>query len=210
VFNLQGSEIIFILLIALVVLGPEKLPSAIKRVMSLYHELRKLSSGFQDEFKSVLDEPLREMKSTADLMKNAADPKRFAEEMERDAERDAAAERKAKQARTAAEGMEVAGAAHLAASRAERIADIDPEIDAFADPVDGDEDDGDDDVGGGVDEDDGDDDVGGGVDDEGIKAVDVNPSVHRLSSVDLEEEDEVEPDLHSGDELEDKPEEKSA
>jgi sec-independent protein translocase protein TatB len=199
VFNLQGSEIIFILLIALVVLGPEKLPSAIKRVMSLYHELRKLSSGFQDEFKSVLDEPLREMKSTADLMKNAADPKRFAEEMERDAERDAAAERKAKQARTAAEGMEVAGAAHLAASRAERIADIDPEIDAFADPVDGD-----------GDEDDGDDDVGGGVDDEGIKAVDVNPSVHRLSSVDLEEEDEVEPDLHSGDELEDKPEEKSA
>ena len=207
-FNLQGSEIIFILLIALVVLGPEKLPSAIKRVMSLYNELRNLSSGFQDEFKSVLDEPLREMKSTADLVKNAADPKRFAEEMERDAERDAkrdaAAERKAKQARTAAEGMEAAGAAHLASSRAERIADIGPEIDAFADPVDEDEDE---------DEDDNDDVVGGGGDDdEGIKAVDVSTSVHRLSSVDLEDEDEdeFEQDVDSGDELDDKPEEKSA
>ena len=134
-FNLQGSEIIFILLIALVVLGPEKLPGAIRRVTSLYAELRKLSSGFQDEFKSVLDEPLREMKSTADLMKNAADPKRIFEEAEREAELDAAAEKKAKQARDNVAAMEAAGAAHLAQAVA-RPETSEPGVDAFADPVD--------------------------------------------------------------------------
>lgn len=131
-FNLQGSEIIFILLIALVVLGPEKLPGAIRRVTTLYAELRKMSSGFQEEFKSALDEPIREMKSTADLMKNAADPKRIAEEAEREAELEAAAERKARQASDNVAAMEAAGAAHLAAAQVP----AEPAADAFDDPVD--------------------------------------------------------------------------
>lgn len=139
-FNLQGSEIIFILLLALVVLGPEKLPGAIRRVTSLYAELRKLSSGFQDEFRSVLDEPLREMKSTADLVKQAADPKRIVEEAEREAEMEAAA-RKAAQAHHTTAAMEAAGAAHLARTATTPVAadaveaDDEPEVDAFADPV---------------------------------------------------------------------------
>ncbi len=82
-FNLQGSEIIFILLLALVVLGPEKLPGAIKRAMQTYHELRRLGSGFQDEFKSVVDEPMREMRETAQLVREQADPQRIAEDAER-------------------------------------------------------------------------------------------------------------------------------
>ena len=141
-FNLQGSEIIFILLIALVVLGPEKLPGAIRRATSLYAELRKLSSGFQSEFRSVLDEPIREMKNTADLMKSAADPKHIAEEAEREAALEAAAAKKAKQAHETSSAMEAAGAAHLAeaASATEPTAEIEPEnepdVDAFADPVD--------------------------------------------------------------------------
>lgn len=134
-FNLQGSEIIFILLIALVVLGPEKLPGAIRRITSLYTELRKMSTGFQDEFRSVLDEPMREMKSTADLMKGAADPKRIAEEAEREAEMQAAAEKKAQQARDTTAAMEAAGAAHLAAASADSD-DLDTTVDAFADPID--------------------------------------------------------------------------
>jgi sec-independent protein translocase protein TatB len=194
VFNLQGSEIIFILLIALVVLGPEKLPGAIKRVMGLYHELRKLSSGFQDEFKSVLDEPLREIKSTTDLMKNAVDPKRIAERGEREAEQEAAAERKAQQARTAAEDMEAAGAAHLAASSVAPTVEDEPEVDAFADPVD---------VEQGLF-----DDVENAADegDVGAEEADESTSVPRLSSVDLDVEPEGEPDVESGDE----PAEKSA
>lgn len=137
-FNLQGSEIIFILLIALVVLGPEKLPGAIRKVTSMYAELRKLSTGFQDEFKSALEEPMREMKSTADLMKNAASPKLIAEEAEREAALEAAAEKKAKQARDTTSAMEEAGAAHLAQTSAAPTAGDEPPIDAFADPVDDD------------------------------------------------------------------------
>jgi sec-independent protein translocase protein TatB len=93
VFNLQGSEIIFILLLALVVLGPEKLPGAVKRAMQTYAELRKIGSGFQDEFKSAIDQPMREMRETADLMKNQIDPKQIAEDAERAVEAAAAAAR---------------------------------------------------------------------------------------------------------------------
>lgn len=86
-FNLQGSEIIFILLLALVVLGPEKLPSAIRRFTQTYAEIRKMGTGFQSELKSALDEPMREMKETAGLLRDSADPAKAMAEAERDAER---------------------------------------------------------------------------------------------------------------------------
>ncbi len=79
-FNLQGSEIIFILLLALVVLGPEKLPSAIRRFTQTYGELRKMGTGFQSELKSALDEPMREMRETAQAVRDAADPDKVAAE----------------------------------------------------------------------------------------------------------------------------------
>jgi sec-independent protein translocase protein TatB len=80
VFNLQGSEIIVILLLALVVLGPEKLPDAVRRFMQTYNELRKMGQGFQSELKSALDEPMRELRDTANLIKENADPNRLFEE----------------------------------------------------------------------------------------------------------------------------------
>jgi sec-independent protein translocase protein TatB len=85
VFNLQGSEIIVILLLALVVLGPEKLPDAIRKFSQTYAELKKMGNGFQSELKTALDEPMREMRETADLVKRAADPERIAEEAESEA-----------------------------------------------------------------------------------------------------------------------------
>ena len=94
-FNLQGSEIIVILLLALVVLGPEKLPDAIRKFSQTYGELKKMGNGFQNELKSALDEPMREMRETADLVQRAADPARLAEDAENEArlraEADAAA-----------------------------------------------------------------------------------------------------------------------
>jgi sec-independent protein translocase protein TatB len=72
VFNFSGSEIVFLLLIALVVLGPEKLPEAIRRFGKTYAEIKKMSTGFQTELKSALDEPMREMRETADAFKKAA------------------------------------------------------------------------------------------------------------------------------------------
>src|SRR6187431_97271 len=65
---------------ALVVLGPEKLPNAVRQFTKTYAELKKMSNGFQSELKSALDEPMREMRETADLVRDAADPsKLFAE-----------------------------------------------------------------------------------------------------------------------------------
>jgi sec-independent protein translocase protein TatB len=71
-FNLSGSEIVFLLLIALIVLGPEKLPEAVRKFGQVYAEVKKMSSGFQSELKSALDEPMREMRETAEAFKNAA------------------------------------------------------------------------------------------------------------------------------------------
>jgi sec-independent protein translocase protein TatB len=73
VFNLAGSEIVVILLLALVVLGPEKLPDAIRRAGRIYSELKKMGNNFQSEMRSVLDEPMQEMRETADLIRKSTD-----------------------------------------------------------------------------------------------------------------------------------------
>jgi len=70
-FNLSGSELVFLLLLALIVLGPEKLPEAVRKFGRVYSELKKMSTGFQTELKSALDEPMREMRETADVLKKA-------------------------------------------------------------------------------------------------------------------------------------------
>jgi len=72
VFNLSGSELVVILLLALVVLGPDKLPDALRRAGRTYAELKKMGSNFQTEMRSALDEPMKEMRETADLLKKSA------------------------------------------------------------------------------------------------------------------------------------------
>ena len=81
-FNLQGSEIIVILLIALVVLGPERLPDAVRRFMQTYNELKKMGAGFQSEIKTAFEEPLKEMRETATVVRDAADPNKLMAEAE--------------------------------------------------------------------------------------------------------------------------------
>ena len=71
-FNIQGSELIFLLLVALIVLGPEKLPDAMRRFGKAYSEFKKMANGFQGELRSALDEPMRELRDTADVMMKAA------------------------------------------------------------------------------------------------------------------------------------------
>jgi sec-independent protein translocase protein TatB len=69
VFNVTGGELVIILLVALIVLGPEKLPEAIRKVGRVYGELRRMSAGFQSELKDALDEPLREVRDTVNTVK---------------------------------------------------------------------------------------------------------------------------------------------
>jgi sec-independent protein translocase protein TatB len=72
VFNLTGSEIVIILLLALVVLGPDKLPEAMRRAGRTWAEIKKISSGFQEEVRKGFEEPATEMKKTASAVKEAA------------------------------------------------------------------------------------------------------------------------------------------
>jgi sec-independent protein translocase protein TatB len=73
VFNVTGGEVIIILVLALIVLGPEKLPDAIRRFARFYGEFKKMSSGFQNELRNALDEPMQELRSTAELLKQQID-----------------------------------------------------------------------------------------------------------------------------------------
>jgi Tat protein translocase TatB subunit len=54
-FNVGGGEVIVILLIALIVLGPDKLPGAARQVGKYLNEFRRISAGFQDEIRSAMD-----------------------------------------------------------------------------------------------------------------------------------------------------------
>jgi Tat protein translocase TatB subunit len=63
VFNLSGSEIAFILLAALVLLGPEKLPETLRKVGRVYAEVRKISNGFQSELRNAIEEPTKEIRN---------------------------------------------------------------------------------------------------------------------------------------------------
>ena len=53
--SLGPAEILVILVVALIVLGPKKLPEAGRQVGKAIAEVRKWSQGFQDEIKSVME-----------------------------------------------------------------------------------------------------------------------------------------------------------
>jgi sec-independent protein translocase protein TatB len=54
-FNVGGGEIMVILLLALLVLGPDKLPEYARKAGRYMNEFRRLTSGFQEEFRSAMD-----------------------------------------------------------------------------------------------------------------------------------------------------------
>ena len=57
--NVGTPELLLILLVALLVLGPQKLPEVARQVGKAMAEVRKLTSGFQAEMRDALQEPLR-------------------------------------------------------------------------------------------------------------------------------------------------------
>ena len=81
-FGIGIGELFFIAVIALIVLGPERLPSAIRSVAKFFREVRKmineLSAGFGDELKTLEDlnpqKLLRELTEDPEEEKAAAKP----------------------------------------------------------------------------------------------------------------------------------------
>jgi Tat protein translocase TatB subunit len=69
VFNLTGSEIVFLLLAGLVVLGPERLPGVLRTVGRVYGEVRKMAQGLEREIKDTFAEPVSDLRKTADQIK---------------------------------------------------------------------------------------------------------------------------------------------
>ena len=59
-FNVGGGEIIVILLLALLLLGPEKLPDMARRVGRVLADVRRMTSGFEEEMRSAMDIDLRD------------------------------------------------------------------------------------------------------------------------------------------------------
>jgi len=55
VFNLGAGEVLVIMLLALIVLGPQRLPDAARQIGKFTGEIRRLSSGFQQEMKSAFE-----------------------------------------------------------------------------------------------------------------------------------------------------------
>jgi sec-independent protein translocase protein TatB len=58
VLNLGTGEVLVILVVALVVLGPDKLPGAARQAGRALAELRRLSAGFQAELRDAIQEPI--------------------------------------------------------------------------------------------------------------------------------------------------------
>ena len=56
--NIGGGEFLVIMLVALVVLGPTKLPEAARQVGKVLGEFRNISSGFQRELRDAMKDPV--------------------------------------------------------------------------------------------------------------------------------------------------------
>lgn len=53
-FNVGGGELVVIALVALIVLGPERLPGALRQVGRAVGELKKLTTGFERELREAM------------------------------------------------------------------------------------------------------------------------------------------------------------
>jgi Tat protein translocase TatB subunit len=55
-FNVGGGEFLVIAVLALIVLGPQRLPDAARRVGQFLNELKTMSAGFQRELENALED----------------------------------------------------------------------------------------------------------------------------------------------------------
>lgn len=56
--SIGAPEILVILVVALLVLGPERLPDAARQAGRVLSELRRMSSGFQAELRDAMQTPV--------------------------------------------------------------------------------------------------------------------------------------------------------
>lgn len=76
-FNFSGSEVFFLLILGLVILGPEKLPGVIRKAGRLYGEFKRITTDAQSEFKGAFGDTIGELKETAQGYKSMFDAASF-------------------------------------------------------------------------------------------------------------------------------------
>src|SRR5687767_15788654 len=55
--NFGGAEMLVVLFLALIVLGPERLPKVARQAGAFMRQLKQMSSGFQEELRSAIEDP---------------------------------------------------------------------------------------------------------------------------------------------------------
>lgn len=65
-FNVGGMELLVIAVVALVVLGPDKLPGALRQFGAVVGELRRISQGFQTDLRGAIADAERDAARGAD------------------------------------------------------------------------------------------------------------------------------------------------
>jgi len=70
-FNVGGSELLIISLVALIVIGPARLPEVARQVGKIYADFKRVSNGFQRDFREAMRDPvgdvIRDVTATAEL-----------------------------------------------------------------------------------------------------------------------------------------------
>jgi sec-independent protein translocase protein TatB len=78
VFNVGGSEFLMIALVALLVLGPERMPDVVRKAGKIVGELRRMSNGFQAELKDAFAEPIQTLNEVKGQMNSTVNDLRSA------------------------------------------------------------------------------------------------------------------------------------
>ena len=63
--NLGSGEVLVILVLGLLVLGPERLPEFARKIGSFLKEAKRMSRSFQEELRSAVEDPDIENKARA-------------------------------------------------------------------------------------------------------------------------------------------------
>ncbi len=73
-FNVGGGEILVILVVALLVLGPAQLPKAARQVGQVMTELKRISTGFQQELTNAFETEPEKPKSPGGPTERPVEP----------------------------------------------------------------------------------------------------------------------------------------
>ena len=65
-FNIGGGELLVIMLVALLVLGPDKLPGAAKQAGEFLNKLRSMSNDFRQEIRDAVPDEVLDLKREVD------------------------------------------------------------------------------------------------------------------------------------------------